>query len=449
MDDPQVQYTRTSDRADIAYWTLGEGPPLLWLNINPAIPWRVYQHLEVERAWDDQLAQEWGLVKFDHRGVGLSGGVDVDRSLDARVLDMEAVVDAASIDTFALWATFLTGPLAIAYAARHPEQITHLFLWCTYAVVQEYLSSPAAVAARAVRTGSDWPTLVQTLSTAASGWSHPEYAHRLAESWVEQQTKDEYESAQRLQFVDDVRDLLPSVEAPTLVIHHNKCVVPLDSSRRLAVGMPNARLVEIEGDSVLPALGNGELLLAMIRDHIGLAVAPAVTPPATPSDFRTILFTDVEASTALTDRFGDAKARALLREHERLTRDALAVHGGTEIKTMGDGFMASFTSASSALDAAIAMQQAITEHFADSETPIRIRVGINAGEPIEEANDLYGASVIRAARVMGQADGGEILVTNVVRELVEGKEYRFSDRGAADLKGFDEAVRLFEVRWGR
>ena len=115
---------------------------------------------------------------------------------------------------------------------------------------------------------------------------------------------------------------------------------------------------------------------------------------------------------------------------------------------MGDGFMASFTSASSALDAAIAMQRAITEHFTASETPVRIRVGINAGEPIDEGDDLYGASVIRAARVMGQADGGEILVTNVVRELVEGKEYLFSDRGAAELKGFNETVRLFEVRWG-
>ncbi len=109
--------------------------------------------------------------------------------------------------------------------------------------------------------------------------------------------------------------------------------------------------------------------------------------------------------------------------------------------------MASFTSASSALDAAIAMQRAITEHFAENETPIRIRVGINAGEPIEEDDDLYGASVIRAARVMGQADGGEILVTDVVRQLVEGKEYVFGDRGAADLKGFEVAVRLFEVRW--
>ena len=114
---------------------------------------------------------------------------------------------------------------------------------------------------------------------------------------------------------------------------------------------------------------------------------------------------------------------------------------------MGDGFMASFTSASRGMDAAIMMQQTISAHFAASESPIRIRVGINAGEPIDEGDDLYGASVIRAARVMGQADGGEILVTNVVRELVEGKEYLFSQRGEADLKGFEEAVRLFEVRW--
>jgi class 3 adenylate cyclase len=165
------------------------------------------------------------------------------------------------------------------------------------------------------------------------------------------------------------------------------------------------------------------------------------------SGLRTILFTDVQASTDLTGRFGDAKARDLLREHEGLTRDALAEHGGTEIKTMGDGFMASFTSASGALDAAIAMQRAMTEHFAETETPIRIRVGINAGEPIEEDDDLYGTAVIQAARVMGLADGGQILVTDTVRNLVAGKDYRFSDHGSHDLKGFEEAARLFEVAW--
>jgi class 3 adenylate cyclase len=162
-----------------------------------------------------------------------------------------------------------------------------------------------------------------------------------------------------------------------------------------------------------------------------------------------VLFTDVEASTDLTDRVGDTKARDLLREHERLTRKALPQSGGTEIKIMGAGFMASFTSASGALDAAIAMQRAITEHFAETETPIRIRVGINAREPIEEDDDLYGTAVIQAARVMGKADGGQVLVTDTVRNLVAGKDYRFHDRGTHDLKGFAEPARLFEVGWDK
>jgi adenylate cyclase len=114
---------------------------------------------------------------------------------------------------------------------------------------------------------------------------------------------------------------------------------------------------------------------------------------------------------------------------------------------MGDGFMASFTSASGALDAAIAMQQSISAHFDTTSTPVRIRVGVNAGEPIEEDDDLYGTAVIQAARVMGLADGGQILVTDTVRNLVAGKPYLFSDHGSHDLKGFEELARLFQVGW--
>ena len=109
--------------------------------------------------------------------------------------------------------------------------------------------------------------------------------------------------------------------------------------------------------------------------------------------------------------------------------------------------MASFISASAALRAAIAMQRAIAEHFAETETPIRIRVGINAGEPIEEDECLHGTVVIQAARVMGEADGGRVLVTDTVRNLVAGKDYRFHDHGTHDLKGLEEPTRLFEVGW--
>ncbi len=451
MDEPSVQYTRTSDGADIAYWTMGDGPPLLQLPIQPAIPWRIWHSMEEVRAWDDQLAADWTLVEFDVRGVGLSASESVDHSLDACVADIEAVADATGLDRFAIFAQFLTGPMAIAYAARHPERVSHLILWCSFAAINDYRSSPQALGPRAVGTGSDWRALMHAIWTQGVGWAHPDFLRRIVEVTVSHVTQQEHESGSRISHGDDVTELLPSVETETLVIHREESVAPSALGRKLATRLPNARLLAIEGESLLPVLGNGDLVLETIRDFIGVAATAKAESAgqAAPSDFRSILFTDVEASTALTDRFGDAKARDLLREHERLTREALAAHGGTEIKTMGDGFMASFTSASSALDAAIAMQRAITEHFAESETPIRIRVGINAGEPIEEGDDLYGASVIRAARVMGQADGGEILATDVVRQLVEGKGYLFSQRGEADLRGFEEAVRLFEVRWDK
>ena len=157
--------------------------------------------------------------------------------------------------------------------------------------------------------------------------------------------------------------------------------------------------------------------------------------PPERAPFRTIMFTDIEASTALTERLGDDEARAVVREHERLIRDVLRQHEGVEHKTMGDGFMASFSSATRALDAALGMQRALAEWFAGRDQSLRVRIGLNAGEPIDEDDDLHGASVIRAARVMGQAVGGEILVTDVVRQLVDGKDYLFRDRSSVELKG--------------
>jgi len=155
----------------------------------------------------------------------------------------------------------------------------------------------------------------------------------------------------------------------------------------------------------------------------------------------TILFTDVEGSTALTDQMGDAEARQLLRQHERITRQALKAHGGSEVKAMGDGFMASFGSATKALECAAAIQGNM------AATEVRVRIGLNAGEPIAEDDDLFGTAVIVAARIAAQAQGGEILVSDVVRQLVAGKGFLFSDRGNHALKGFEEPVRVYEVNW--
>jgi class 3 adenylate cyclase len=144
----------------------------------------------------------------------------------------------------------------------------------------------------------------------------------------------------------------------------------------------------------------------------------------------------------------------VLREHERIVREALKAHGGSEVKALGDGFMASFGSATRALECAIAMQRAFAAWNAARPEPvegraaqIRVRIGLNAGEPIAEAEDLFGTAVNLAARIAAQAAGGEILVANVVRELAAGKGFLFADRGDVALRGFEDPVRLYQVRW--
>ncbi|HET8943655.1 MAG TPA: adenylate/guanylate cyclase domain-containing protein, partial [Dehalococcoidia bacterium] len=161
----------------------------------------------------------------------------------------------------------------------------------------------------------------------------------------------------------------------------------------------------------------------------------------------TILFTDMESSTPLTGRLGDQAAHELVRAHNRMVREALGRHGGTEIKHTGDGIMARFDSAGAALHCAIDIQKAFSSHNESAENPFRVRIGLNAGEPVEEEADLFGTSVQLAARIRDIAQPGEILVSNVVRELVAGKEFLFADRGHAALKGFEEPVRLFQLHY--
>jgi class 3 adenylate cyclase len=161
----------------------------------------------------------------------------------------------------------------------------------------------------------------------------------------------------------------------------------------------------------------------------------------------TVLFTDIVGHTEMMQRLGDAKGRDVLREHERITRETLKQHGGAEVKTMGDGFMASFGSVTQAMDCAIALQQAFARHTGTAAEPLHVRVGLNAGEPIAEEGDLFGSTVILASRIAARAQAGEILVSNVARELCAGKGFLFADRGETVLRGFEDPVRLYEVRW--
>jgi class 3 adenylate cyclase len=161
------------------------------------------------------------------------------------------------------------------------------------------------------------------------------------------------------------------------------------------------------------------------------------------------MFTDMADSTSLTQRLGDAKAQELVHAHNSVVRDALGAHGGTEIKHTGDGIMASFPSASGALECAVQVQRAIAERSAvsDQESALRVRIGLNAGEPVREEADLFGTAVQLARRICDLAEPEQILASNVVRELVAGKGFLFADRGEAVLRGFEDSVRLYEVRW--
>jgi len=163
--------------------------------------------------------------------------------------------------------------------------------------------------------------------------------------------------------------------------------------------------------------------------------------------FRAILFTDMAGSTNLTQRLGDARAMTLVRRHDEIVRDVLDRHGGTEVKHTGDGVMASFPSVANAVAAAVAIQRAIVE-VADAETlPLTVRIGIAAGEPVTERDDLFGTAVQLAARLSSRAKPGSILVSSAVRDLALGKGFQFSPLTTLRLKGFDEPVRASHVVW--
>jgi class 3 adenylate cyclase len=351
----------------------------------------------------------------------------------------------------ALFAVLHNGPVAIAYAARHPERVSQLILWSTYARAVDYAESSQVRATRGF-TETDWELYTETLASIRLGWGAGESTRRFA-ALVRESLTPQSLTAQREAFAGvDVTGLLPKVKAPTLVLHR-RGIGWLDEKvvRSVAAGIPNASLQILDGGSGAPYLGDTDAVLSSVYGFLGERYEPP--PPPAPEEpeptLKTILFTDIEGSTALTQRLGDAAARNILRDYERITRDALQTHGGSEVKTMGDGFMATFNSATRAVECAVALQRAFgdwNEGRGDAEHA-HVRIGLNAGEPIAEHEDLFGTAVIVASRIADEARGGEILTSNVVRELVAGKQFTFLRRGRKVLRGLDDPVEVYEVDW--
>ncbi|HEY5625990.1 MAG TPA: alpha/beta fold hydrolase [Dehalococcoidia bacterium] len=448
--EPRIQYARTEDGVSIAYSTVGTGPPI----VLTAIMWgdasqEGYSGLPSVSQITALTEAGLQVTSYDPRGTGGSDRTRVDFSPDGRLKDLEAVVDRLEFDRFDLVGRMHGTVTAASYAVKHPERVKHLVLYNSWVRGRDYYGATAfsrAIKSFAEVAGDDWDLFTMTMAHWVLGFDDPEAARRLGKFFSENMDKDAYLQGIAATEAIDTSDLLPRISVPTLVVRDRSqtfAAVP-ELTREVASSIPGAQAVNV--DSRQDAA----------RVIAEFTAAVTETPAGPEQDVRgglaTILFTDVKGSTALTDRLGDAKARELLREHERITRDALKAHGGSEVKTLGDGFMASFSSATKALECAIALQQAFAERNESAEEPILVRVGLNAGEPIAEddpggRSDLFGTAVNMAARIAAKAEGGEVLVADVVRQLVAGKEFLFADRGETELRGFEDPVRVFEVRW--
>ncbi len=455
MARPEVQYATTADGVSIAFYEMGEGPPLV---LPSSVLW---SHLRM-RTIPEYLRDGSGIgrfnriIRYDSRGTGLSDRSNQDMSLEAKLRDLEAVVDKLGLDRFDIMALGHAGVVGIAYAARHPSRVGHLVLINAYAAGSYFTGTSRFRALRSfqdeLRAVEDleenWERYTLYRAHENIGFSDSELAQRLAPIYREAMTPSSL-----LQWVEslpdlDVRPLLGQVRVPTLALHIQLAVFPIDWVREIASGIPGCRFVQINRDKSAEGQWWDERIQTTVEKFLGVGVSDAATQDADvspgPSALRTVLFTDLVGHTEMMQRLGDDRGRDVLREHERITREVLKANGGTEVKTMGDGFMASFGSVTKAVECAVALQRAFAEREGE---PLSVRVGLNAGEPIEEDGDLFGATVILASRSAAKADGGEILVADTVRGLCSGKGFLFADRGEFVAKGIEEPVRVYEVSW--
>ncbi len=440
--EQQIRFCTTSDGVRLAYATVGKGPPLVvvsgWVS-HLQFEWN---HGESRPFWEG-LAKGRLMVRYDKRGTGLSDWEAQDFSMEARLRDLETVVEALGLERFALMGFSEGGPTAIVYAARHPETVSHLILYGSY----HRWSHPPEVAEPVLAlVRAQWGMGSAALASIFVPSGDPAQVAWFAEA---ERVAASAETAARIGEVNIGLDVTPSlkdIQAPTLVVHRRgDAVCPFDVAREMAALITDARLEPLEGDIHVAWWGDSKAVLDAVDSFLREGEAEAGT---TPSGLVTILFTDMEGSTALTQRLGDAGAQELLRSHNTIVRDALKAQDGAEIKHTGDGIMASFATASKALACATAIQTAFAEHNETAEEPINVRIGLNAGEPVAEDEDLFGTAVQLAARVCAHAQPGQVLASNVVRELSAGKPFLFSDQGDVVLRGFEDPVRLYEVRGG-
>lgn len=432
-----VRYTRSGD-VNIAYQVTGDGPFDLVL-----VP-GFFSHLEVD--WEhpeharflERLGSFARLVRFDKRGTGLSDrGVGLP-DLETRMDDVRAVMDAVGSEQAALFGYSEGGPMCVLFAATYPERTRALVVYGTYAKRSDpnddYPWAPTrddriATAEELERTwGEDFDirTMIPDADPAMTAW----FQRRGRASLSPAGARDLILMNSKA----DVRDVLPAVQCPTLVLHRSGDLdTRVEEGRYIAERIPDARFVELPGDVHVPWVDMSPILDEIEEFLTG-------SRPVTPGRrvLATVLFTDIVASTDRLSEMGDPAWATLLEQHNAAVRRELAVYEGEEIGTRGDGFLALFDGPGRAIRCATAVRASLRG------LGLEVRAGIHTGE-VERADELTGIAVHLAARVLGEAGAGEVLVTQTTRDLVEGSGLVFEDRGSRELKGIEGPRVLYAV----
>jgi class 3 adenylate cyclase len=457
----EVRYCASVDGTTIGYIynDVGREPPIVFVT-HSLIPVESQTlHHTVAESFPIVVATGRRFLYFDRRGIGYSQREVSEITEANQVTDLASVLSHVRLAEFDLVGLGDGCAVAAAHAVLHPEGMRRL------ALVQPIAGQKPEGLSELMR--GNWGLGRRAIVDFSLGDLPAELRRAHVDCLRRTVTPDVASRYLDIGFDWRPGRELGSIEAPTLVVQPGRSQGgAVDRARSLAAMIPGARLVTVKGQvsDVLRAFLEGdELAPAEVTAPLAGEVAPGA--------LRTVLFTDLVGHTEMMSRLGDERGRDILREHERITRECLAAHGGAEVKTMGDGFMASFGSVTKAVECAVALQRAFDERntpvgaqlgdgggagsAAPNDAampnqpvePLSVRVGLNAGEPIEEDGDLFGATVILASRIAAKAEGGEILVADTVRGLCSGKGFLFADRGEFVAKGFEEPVRVYEVSW--
>jgi pimeloyl-ACP methyl ester carboxylesterase len=452
----ETSYAKCGDLS-LAYQVFGDGPVEL-VFVGPMLTHvELFWAMPEFKAFFDRLATFCRILLFDKAGGGLSDPIPKVRLLEERAAEIEAVMDAVGFGNPVLFGMSEGGPQAIMYAAKRPERTRALIVYGSFAFVPSGDSfwddldrDPAELRARAVaELGEDYTPSTKQIArmqemvrAACSAWGSKRMfpsvrsIGQLAMSERMSASPGMLRATLESNFRIDVRPILPTITAPTLVIHARDDPMPVQGSRYLADHIAGARYLEVDGADHAPWFTEPDKILTEIEEFLtGSHAAPAQSHRA----LRTVLFTDIVASTQHAAATGDERWRAVLHRVSEITAELTERFGGTVVKSTGDGHLATFEGPTQAICCAEALR-------AEAETlGIEIRAGIHTGECELLDNDIGGIAVHIAARILGQAAAGEILVSRTVRDLVVGSGTGFEDRGDVELRGVPGSWQLLAV----